>query len=230
MKIEQNSRLLVRLLLSIAMSSYVFPLLFAQNQSDDSVAAAAKKTREEKASNNHVTAKKVLNEETSANSNWSKRSNNYWATIPPSTLTISVPNSKSPAQDSAPGESADPYGAYILFGETIWNNDSFNGAANEYLRMLLTRSRYRGASLTIGSVEDTTIAEQAALLVHFKFDFRGVPHEGMALFVSAPQQVMSVGCMYRNIDWEKASRVCEHVMNTAEASVPSDYKIFRKPY
>lgn len=197
---------------------------WAQEQPHDSVAAAAKKARDEKSSAGHVTARRILTDETYTKPNWSRRSHDYWATIPAATLSISAPNPSA----NISGDSPDPYGAYILFGETIWS-ESFNQAASEYLTMLLTRSRYRGATLAIGGVEESSIGGQRSLLVHFKFDFRGIPHQGMALFVSAPEQIMSLGCMYRNIDWEQASRVCEEVMNSADVQIPSEYKQFKKP-
>jgi|GEM_PF-6501276 hypothetical protein len=201
------------------------PGIWGQQEPDNSVATAAKKARDDKSSPGHISARKVFNEETSTKPNWSKRSNNYWATIPPATLSISAPNPVLRTQ----GDSPDPYGAYILFGETIWS-DSFNQAASEYLTMLLTRSRYRGAVLTIGSIEESSINGQRSLLVHFKFDFRGIPHQGIALFVSAPEQIMSLGCMYRDIDWEKASPTCEEVLNSADVQIPSEYKPFKKPH
>jgi hypothetical protein len=197
----------------------------AQEQPDDSVAAAARKARDEKSSPEHVTARKVLTDDTSAKPNWSKRSRDYWATIPAATLSILAPDPSA----NVSGDSPDPYGAYILFGETIWS-ESFNQAASEYLTMLLTRSRYRGAALAIGGVEELSISGQRSLLVHFKFDFRGIPHQGMALFVSAPEQITSLGCMYRNVDWEQASRVCEEVMNSAQIHIPTEYTRFKKPH
>src|SRR3954454_2239352 len=199
--------------------------LCAQEQTHGSVTAAARKTREDKSSPGHTTARKVLDEETSTKPDWSKRSHDYWATIPAATLSILAPNPSTHLS----GDSPDPYGAYILFGETIWS-ENFNQAASEYLTMMLTRSRYRGAVLTIGGVEESSIGGQRSLLVHFKFDFRGIPHQGMALFVSAPEQIMSLGCMYRDIDWEQASRVCEDVMNSAQIQIPTEYRRFTKPH
>jgi len=84
--------------------------------------------------------------------------------------------------------------------------------------------------MKLAEVEDTSVGSQRALLVHFTFAFHGIPHEGMALFVSAPEQVLSMGCMYRNADWEKASPICEQVINSAEVEIPTEYKQFKKPY
>jgi len=188
----------------------------------------AKKARAEKISRDHVSARYVLNDENARSAKWEKHSTHFYATIPPAKLTISVP---------IPNRAADfgvevPIGnstVYIPFGETVWSA-SFNTAAQEYLGMLLNRSRFRGAALKIDGVEDTTISFRRALLVHFNFDFKGIHHAGVALFVSAPEQVVSVGCMYRSVDWELADPICEEVINSAEVEVPTEYKSFKKPF
>ncbi len=96
--------------------------------------------------------------------------------------------------------------------------------------MLLTRSQYRGAKLVIDGVEDTSVGGQDAILIHFNFDFRRIPHHGVALFVSAPLQVMSMGCIYRRQDWQEAATICEDVINSAEVQIPTEYKPFKKPF
>lgn len=203
--------------------------VWAQSESaNTSLGDLAKKTRAEKNANGHVVARRVLNDENAPSANVLKHTTSYWATIPPAKLTVSIPNSSRPAEHGVdvPLEQS---GVYIPFGETIWSED-FDQAAQEYLDMLLTRSRFRGAALKLGEVEDTTVGGQRALLVHFNFAFRGIPHDGLALFVSAPLQIMSLGCMYRNVDWEKATPICEQVMNSAEVEIPADYKPFKKPF
>jgi len=204
-------------------------MLWAQSEPEQGgLGDVAKKARAEKNSKDHVTARKVLNDENAPSSSWEKRTTSYWATIPPAKLTVLVPIEHRPADHGIEVPVGDS-GVYIPFGETIWS-ESFNEAATEYLGMLLTRSRFRGASLKLDGVEDTNVGGQRALLVHFNFGFRGVPHQGVALFVSAPRQVLSLGCMYRNVDWEKASTICEQVVNSAEVEIPTDFKPFNKPY
>lgn len=197
------------------------------NSQESSLGDLARKERAAKASKNHVFASRVLNGETAPHDS-EKQTKSYWATIPPSKLTINIP---------VPNRAVDlgievPIGkssAYIAFGETVWT-DSFEQATQEYLSMLLTRSLFRGAKLRLGTVEDTAIGGQAALLVHFDFAFHGIPHQGLALFVSAPHQVMGLGCMHRSVDWEKASSLCEGVINSAEVEIPTQYKLFKKPF
>jgi len=193
-----------------------------------SLADLAKKTRAEKASKEHSTARRVMNDDNAPSANWIKRTTSYWATIPAAQLTVLIPIASRPA-DFGVEVPLEHSGVYIPFGETIWNS-SFDGAAQEYLGMLLTRSRFRGAAMKLAAVEDTSVGSQRALLVHFNFVFHGIPHDGMALFVSAPQQVLSLGCMYRNADWEKASPICEQVINSAEVVIPREYKEFKKPF
>jgi hypothetical protein len=188
----------------------------------------AKKTRTEKTSKNHITARRVLNDENAPSANLVEYKKSYWATIPAAELTVKIPTAHR-AADFGVEVPLEHSGVYIAFGETIWDT-SFDGAAQEYLSMLLTRSRFRGAALKLAEVEDTSVGSQRALLVHFNFGFHGIPHEGIALFISAPEQVVSLGCMYRNADWEKASPICEQVMNSAEVSIPADYKPFKKPF
>ena len=203
--------------------------LWAQSDSGQpSLGDLARKTRAEKSSKQHVSAKRVLNDENAPTANWEKRTTSYWATIPASTLTVLIPIDHRPADHGVEvpiGNSS----VYIAFGETVWS-ESFDEAAGEYLDMLLTRSRFSGSKLKLDGVEDTSVGGQQGALVHFNFSFRGIPHQGLALFVSAPLQVMSLGCMYRNIDWEKASPICEQMMNSAQVEIPTDYKAFKKPY
>jgi hypothetical protein len=193
-----------------------------------SLADLAKKTRAAKTSKEHSAARRVLNEENAPSANWMKRTTSYWATIPPAQLTVLIPIA-SRAADFGVEVPVEHSGVYIAFGETIWDT-SFEGAAQQYLGMVVERSRFRGAPIKLGAVEDTSVGSQRALLVHFGFTFHGIPHEGLALFVSAPQQVLSLGCMYRNADWEKASPICEQVINSAEVEIPTEYKPFKKPY
>ena len=201
----------------------------AQTESPQvSLADLAKKTRADKTSKQHQTARRVLNEENASSANWMKRTTSYWATIPAAQLTVLIPITSRGA-DFGVEVPLEHSGVYIPFGETIWDS-SFDGAAQQYLGMLVTRSRFRGAAMKLAEVEDTSVGSQRALLVHFTFAFHGIPHEGMALFVSAPEQVLSMGCMYRNADWEKASPICEQVINSAEVEIPTEYKQFKKPY
>jgi hypothetical protein len=199
------------------------------DSSQGSLGDLAKKTRAEKASKQHIAARRVLNEENARSANTQKHTTDYWATIPPASLSVMIPTPNHGVYCGVQVPLEHGSGVHILFGETIWST-SFNAAANEYLTMLLTRSCFSGAALKLGGVEDTSVGSQSAVLVHFNFGFRGVPHAGMALFVSAPEQVLSLGCIYRNVDWEKAEPICEQVINSAEAEIPTEYKPFKKPY
>jgi hypothetical protein len=189
----------------------------------------ARKTRAQKTSKDHVAAKKVLDEENAQSAKWQKRSASFLVTVPPAQLTISIP---------VPNKTVD-FGAevpignsniYIPFGETSWS-PSFDTAAQEFLSMLLNRSHFRCSALKVGAVEDTTIDRQRAALLHFSFVSHDIPHDGVALFVSAPEQVLSVGCMYRTVDWERAQPICEDVINSAEVQIPTgNYTVLKKTW
>ncbi len=67
-------------------------LCTAQDQSDQSsLGDLARKVRAEKNSKDHVAATKVLDDENRPKGDWRKLTNSYWATIPPSTLSVLVP-------------------------------------------------------------------------------------------------------------------------------------------
>jgi hypothetical protein len=191
------------------------------------VAELARKTKAQKAAKDHVAARHVLDENNAPASNLDVYRESFFATIPCATLFIPVAKTGHPraAYDEFPLKHG---GVNILFGETTWNPD-FNAAAEQYFSLLTQRSFYRGASLKLGAREDTSVGGQAAILVHFHFDLRGSSFAGLALFVAAPEQVLSVGCLYRSIDWEKSSEICEQAMSGAEVSVPTEYKLFRNP-
>jgi hypothetical protein len=202
---------------------------WAQSESEGpSLADLAKKTRAAKASKEHVVARRELNEENAPSAKSEKHTTSYWATIPAAELTVLVPipNRGRYCGLEVPLKHSE---VHLLFGETVWST-SFNTAAQEYLGMLLTRSCFSGAALKLDGVEDTSVGSQRALLVHFNFDFKGIHHAGIALFVSAPEQVLSMGCMYRNADWEQAEPICEDVIRSAEVNVPVEYRLFKKPH
>ena len=196
--------------------------------SQDSVAEAARKTRAQKSAKGHVSAKKILDDDNSPKANMVRRVQEFWATIPPSKLIVLVPTSSRPAEHGLEVP-LDKSAVYVPFGETSWTPD-FNEAAQQYFDMILTRSRFNGAPLKLGRREETTVSDEPAILVHFSFPFRGIGHDGMAMFISAPEQILSFGCIYRTIDWEKAQPICEEIVNSADVSVPTDYKIFKKPF
>lgn len=212
----------------ILLSCLLSPMQGQSDVSQDSVAEAAKKTRAERSAAGHVSAKKVLNDDNAPKANMVKRVEEYWTTSPPSKLIVLLPMSRRPADFGVevPLESS---GVYVPFGETSWTPD-LNAAAQQFFEMILTRSRFSGVSLKLTSREETTISHQPAILVHFSFMFRGIAHHGIAMFIAVPEQVMSFGCIYRNVDWEKAEPICEDIVNSVEAEVPTDYKVFKKPF
>src|SRR5215470_2698714 len=160
------SRLLVRLLVVATLLTCACGIVCGQDDADQSsLGELAKKQRVEKNSKNHATARRVLNDENAPSANTEKHTSEYWATIPPAKLTVSIPVAHRPADHGVeiPLENSS---VYIPFGETIWS-ESFDEAASEYLGMLLTRSRFRGATLKLDEVEDTSLGDQRAILVHF---------------------------------------------------------------
>ena len=212
----------------IVLSASPSPMHGQSDALSDSVAEAARKTRAEKSAEGHVSARKVLDDDNSPKANTVRRVQEFWATIPPSKLIVLVPTSSRAAEHGLEvplGKSA----VYVPFGETFWTAD-VNEAAQQYFDMILTRSNFIGAALKLGRREETTISDQSAILVHFSFTFHGVGHDGIAMFISVPEQVLSFGCIYRTVDWEKADTICEEIINSADVSVPADYKPFRKPF
>lgn len=205
--------------------------VFMESQVDaqeDSVAAAARQTRTEKTAKGHVSAKKILDDDNSPKANMVRRVQEFWATIPPSKLIVLVPVSSRPAPHGLEVP-LDKSTVYVPFGETTWTPD-FNQAAQQYFDMILTRSSFNGATFKLGAREETTVGDEPAILVHFSFAFHGVGHDGVAIFVGAPEQVLSFGCIYRTVDWEKAQPICDEMINSAEVSAPTDYKLFKKPF
>jgi len=195
----------------------------------DSLGDVAKKTRAEKASKDRVSARKVLDDDNAPSANWVKRTTSFWATNPPATLTVLVPATNRQAENynvEIPLEHSSTM--YVLFGETIWSDDCFC-AAEEYLKMFVGRSRFSGSTLKVGAVEETSVGSQPAILMRLVFDFRGIHHKGIALFVSAPEQILSVGCMYREVDREKAEPICAQIVNSAEAALPAKYRLMKEP-
>jgi hypothetical protein len=196
--------------------------------SQDSVAEAARKTQAQKSAEGHVSAKQTLDDDNSPKANMVRSVHEFWATIPPSKLIVLVPTSSRPAEHGLE-IALDKSSVYVPFGETTWTPD-LNEAAQQYFDMLLTRSRFNGAPLKLGRREETTVGDQPAILVHFSFPSRAVGYDGMAMFISVPEQILSFGCIYRTIDWEKAQPICEEIVNSAEVSFPTDYKSFKKPF
>ena len=215
------------LALMIAICSLTSAIQGESDPPSDSVAEAARKTRAQKSAEGHVAAKKILNDDNSPKANIVRRVQEFWATIPPSKLIVLVPTSSRPAEHGldVPLEKST---VYVPFGETFWTPD-LNDAAQQYFDMILTRSRFNGAPLKLGRREDTTVGDEPAILVHFSFPLRGIGYDGVAMFINAPEQILSFGCIYRTVDWEKAQPICDEIVNSANVSVPTDYKLFKNP-
>lgn len=213
--------------MAILLCALVSPMWGQGDDSQGSVAAAAASSRAAKLAPGHVNAKKVLDDDNNPRANMVLESRDYYGTLPPSKLTVSMPASSRGA-DHGYEVLLDNSTVYVPFAETSWTSD-FNETARQFFEMILTRSRFSGVKLTVGTREETTISDQRAILVHLSFTFRGVAHEGMAIFISVPAQVVGLGCIYRSADWEKAKPICEQIINSAEVSMPSEYKIFKKP-
>lgn len=202
---------------------------WSQNDSDVPLAELARKTQAEKKSKDHVTARKILNEENVAKPGWRKWSDGFNATYPPASLTITVPREWPVSSRDNIQSAVEKSGVYIGFGNTDWSGTPLEDV-RQNLQNLFASSIFYGSSVKLRQMEDTSVDGQGALLVHFEFMFRSVPHSGLALFVSAPQQVMSVGCMYRDLDRDKASLICEQVMSSAEAKVPTEYRVIKSQF
>jgi hypothetical protein len=225
-----SSRKLQRALVAVSLVLCASPrAIWSQNdEPQDSVAAAARRTRAERSATGHVSAKKVLDEGNTPRSSLVPRSQEYYATIPNSKLTLFLPTSNRAAEHGVeiPLEKSN---VYVPFAETTWTPD-LNYAAHQFFEMILTRSRFNGVTLKMGLTEESTVSGQSAVLVHFSFMFRGVGHDGLAMFITVPEQVVGFGCVYRTVDWEKAQPICEQIVNLAEVSVPSEYRVFKKPF
>ena len=213
--------------ITILLCALASPIWGQGDDSQGSVAAAAARTKAEKSAPGHVTAKTVLNDDNNPKANTVLESRDYYGTIPPSKLTISIPVSSRPADFGyeVPLENST---VYVPFGETSWTDD-FNEAARQFFEMIIARSRFRGVRLKLGTREETTVSDLPAVLVRLSFMFRGVGHDGVAVFIEATEQVVGFGCIYRSADWEKAGLICQQIVNSAQVSAPSEYRIFKKP-
>ncbi len=220
----KNPRQFVSLVLGIVVLVAATTAAAQSNSEESSVADAARNARAEKNSRDHVIAHRILNEENRPHAGWQKLTKCYYGTIPPSSLSV-----LAPLTTRRPDAAHTEYDKVRVFmGDTIWS-ESFSEAIRQYLSTLI-RGQYNGARVIINGVEDTSIGERGAILIHFNFEFRGIPHQGMALFVSAPLQVMSMGCVYRKQDWQEAATICDDVINSAEVAVPTEYRPFKKPF
>lgn len=220
----QNS---LRLIAACFLAALVLSPAWSQSDSSEgSLGDVARKTRADKTAKGHVAARKILDEETAPSAQWMKRTTNYWATVPPATITALIP-AKYKAGGDCLEFPLDHGTVYVPVTEP--HLPSTAGSVQEMITALLARTRFAGAVLKTGAVEDTTVSNHTAVLSHFKFESHGVPYDGLALFVDAPEQILPLGCIYRKADWEQAAPICEQMFASAEVSVPKNYRRLGRP-
>jgi len=151
-----------------------------------SLADLAKKTRAEKASKEHSTARRVMNDD-NAPQRELDQTYDFLLGNDSGCATHGADPDRQPPGGFGVEVPLEHSGVYIPFGRDDLELE-FRRRGPGISGMLLTRSRFRGAAMKLAAVEDTSVGSQRALLVHFNFVFHGIPHDGMALFVSAPQQ------------------------------------------
>jgi hypothetical protein len=110
---------------------------------------------------------------------------------------------------------------YIVVSRGIQGND-LKLAEEKSIRDLLYGATLPSSLVTVESWRDTRVGGQPAVVSRFKFVSRGILHKGANLLVLVNQQIMSVGCLYRQLDTEKASPICDDVIGSADVDRPPD--------
>jgi len=146
----------------------------AQTESPQvSLADLARKTRADKTSKQHQTARRVLNEENAFQCALDETHDLVLGNDPAAQLTVLIPITSRGA-DFGVEVPLEHSGVYIPFGETIWDS-SFDGAAQQYLGMLVTRSRFRGAAMKLAEVEDTSVGSSVPFSCTSPLHFTAFP-------------------------------------------------------
>jgi hypothetical protein len=217
----RTGRCIVALLLVLF---FMPPLVRAQdaNQQDRPLGDVAKKTREEKQSKDHVAARKTLDDDDESLAGRPVRmrypAGTQWAFV----IYLPVKSGARPGQAyyaySFPlAESR----MYIVVSMGI-KGDDLKLAEEKSVTDVLNGAALPSSLVTVEAWRDTRVGGQPAVVSRFKFFSRGILHKGVNLLVLVNEQIMSVGCLYRQVDTEKASPICDDVIGSADVDRPPD--------
>jgi hypothetical protein len=202
---------------------FSFPLAIraqGANPQDPSLGDLAKKTREEKQSKDHVAARKTLDDDDRNLAGQPVRvrypAGPQWA------LVVYLPAKTG----FHPGGFSYGYAVpleesrmYIVVSTGTQGND-LKRAEETSIRDVLYGATLPSSLVTVESWRDTQVGGQPAVVSRFKFFSRGILHKGINLLVLVNQQIMSVGCLYRQLDTEKAAPICDDVIGSADVDHP----------
>jgi hypothetical protein len=202
-----------------------FPLAIraqGANPQDPSLGDLAKKTREDRQSKDHVAAKKTLDDDDRSLAGQPVRvrypAGPQWA------LVVYLPAKAG----FHPGGLYYAYAVpleesrmYIVVSTGTQGND-LKRAEETSIHDILYGATLPSSLVTVESWRDTRVGGQPAVVSRFKFFSRGILHKGENLLVLVNQQIMSVGCLYRQLDTEKASPICDDLIGSADVDRPPE--------
>jgi hypothetical protein len=192
------------------------------NPQDQSLGDLAKKTREERQSKDHVAAKKTLDDDERSLAGRPVRvrypAGPQWA------LVIYLPPKagfNAGALYYGYAVPLDESRMYIVVSMGIQGND-LKLAEEKSIRDVLYGAALPSSLVTVESWRDTRVGGQPGVVSRFKFVSRGILHKGVNLLVLVNQQIMSVGCLYRQLDTGKASPICDDLIGSADVDRPPE--------
>jgi hypothetical protein len=192
----------------------------ATNPEEQSLGDLAKKAREERQSKDHVAAKKTLDDDDRNPAGHPVRvrypAGPQWA------LVVYLPVKAGFQPGSLYYGYAVPLDQsrmYIVVSMGIEGND-LKQAEEKSIRDVLYGASLPSSLVTVESWRDTRVGGQPAVVSRFKFVSRGILHKGVNLLVLVNERIMSVGCLYRQLDTEKASPICDDVIGSADVDRP----------
>jgi len=223
------------MLVALLIASFATQMTFAQGSAEQTqpLGDVARKARAQKSSSMHPKARKVVDEETQAPPGTKSYGSTFCYTVPCAHLDAYFPQETTSLYPTGflqiPIPSSDG-AALVRFGRGAFTgesdaSDALTTAESNYLSGL-TRPEIFGSVGELIFDEETSVGDQPARFLRLTLMNHGIPHEGMALLVTAPDQVMDLGCFYRKADSEKGSEICQKILDSAKPTIPVDYKVF----
>ena len=207
--------LIAGLLLSFSAS------LVAQEASDQqqSLGDLARKSKQEKQSKEHKAAKKILDDDNPPPHSGRYSNYSYCRTVPCAELWFKIPEQMNSGY----------VGKVQLVPGPKLTGEDLESAEETFMSRSLVAPWRLGAVPEITSEEDTRVGGQPAVLVRFTFTKDHVPNVGLALLVQAPEQVMSMACVFKKADFDEGSQQCQDIVDSADVKLPKEYKVFNPP-
>ena len=205
---------------------FSFPLAIGAqgaDPQDPSLGDLAKKTREERQSKDHVAAKKTLDDDDRNPAGQPVRVRHpagpQWA------LVVYLPAKTG----FHPGGLYYGYAVpleesrmYIVVSTGTQGNDLKRAGGNLDSRCFVRRhpaQSPRNRQVVAGHASWRTAGGDLPASNSFP---GGILHKGVNLLVLVNQQIMSVGCLYRQLDTEKATPICDDVIGSADVDRPPE--------